>query len=162
MSTHHDTNDAYIHELASMLQGGRTYVPFEKAVADLPMELRGTVPKGLTYSIWQLVEHIRIAQWDMVEFSKNPEHISPNWPEEYWVKDAAPADEQEWEHSLSQIMHDRDTFLQMLRQNAHRLTEPFTHSREHTLLRETIQIVEHNAYHTGEIVVIRKLLGAWN
>lgn len=148
-----------IVELKKLLNGGTAHVGFKAATADLPFKLLGEKPRGLPYSIWQLVEHIRIAQWDMLEFSRDAAHQSPKWPDEYWPEAVAPPNEQAWNASLAQIESDKEAFIQLL--ESADLYAPFEYGDGQTILREALQIADHNAYHIAEIVVIRRLLGAW-
>jgi hypothetical protein len=103
--------EVLIDELVKLLQDGNAHVTFNDAVAGLPANLRGVKPDKLPYSIWQLVDHIRIVQWDMLEFSKDASHKSPNWPEEYWPKEAAPKDDAAWNKALTQIDNDLEALL---------------------------------------------------
>lgn len=148
-----------ITELEKLLQGGSAHVGLKKALDGLPPGLRGEKPAPLPYSIWQLVEHIRIAQWDMVEFCKDARHQSPQWPDEYWPKETAPASEEAWNKSVEQINADLESFIGLLR--GADLYKPLPHGSGQTVLLEALQLADHNAYHTAEIVVIRRLLGAW-
>src|SRR6202012_5684317 len=110
-----DQHKILISELVKLLNGGSPHAGFDEALKNLPPNLRGVKPDKLPYSIWQLVEHIRIAQWDMVKFSKSEKHVSPKWPDEYWVKATAPEDEEEWEKSLKQINDDKEDFIKLLK-----------------------------------------------
>jgi hypothetical protein len=121
--------------------------------------MRGVVTNDLPYSIWQVVEHIRIAQWDMLEFSKNSAHQSPKWPDEYWVKEATPPSDAAWRKSIKQIESDLEEFISLMKKAD--LYAKIPHGGGQTVLREALQIADHNAYHTAEIVVVRRLLGAW-
>lgn len=150
-----------LHTLEQLLTGGHAHITFNDAVHNLPEKLRGTVPKDLPYSIWQLVEHIRITQWDILEFSRDPQHISPSWPEGYWPEETAPASEAAWKKSLEQINHDCKEFITLLRQPDADLYAPFPHGEGQHLLREALLIADHTSYHTGQIIVVRRLLGAW-
>ncbi|MGZ3777538.1 MAG: DinB family protein [Mucilaginibacter sp.] len=154
-----DQHQFLIDELIKLLEGGSAHAGFDDALMDLPKELRGVKPDRLPYSIWQLVEHIRIAQWDMLEFSKHERHISPKWPEGYWVKEVAPSDDAAWDKSIRQIDEDRDEFIKLLRSED--IYQRIPHGEGQTILREALQIADHNAYHVAEIIIIRRLLGAW-
>jgi hypothetical protein len=154
-----DRHQILIDELIKLLEGGSAHAGLDDALKDLPKDLRGTKSDRLPYSIWQLVEHIRIAQWDMLEFSKQEKHISPKWPEGYWVKDTVPADDAAWEKSIKQINDDRGEFIRLLKQED--IYQKIPHGEGQTILREALQIADHNAYHIAEIIVIRRLLGAW-
>jgi uncharacterized damage-inducible protein DinB len=148
-----------ITELKKLLNGGGAHVGFKDAVANLPFNLLGEKPNNLPYSIWQLAEHIRIAQWDMLEFSKDAAHQSPKWPDEYWPKEAAPKDEETWNNTLKQIDHNLQAFVALLESS--NLYEIIPHGDGQRILTEALQIADHNAYHTAEIVVMRRLLGVW-
>lgn len=150
-----------VDELIYLLEHGNAHVPFEKAVDKLPQELRTRIPHNLPYSIWQLVEHMRIAQWDIVEFSLSAKHESPEWPEGYWVDPVDEVDDMTWKASLNQISEDRQRFIDALKDEDNDLSKPFPHGTGQTLLREALLIADHNAYHTGEILVVRRLLNDW-
>lgn len=155
-----DKNDeVLIDELTRLLQGGSAHAGFKKAIAGLPANLRGAKAYNLPYTIWQLVEHIRIAQWDMLEFSKDGKHQSPKWPDEYWPKEAAPIDDEAWNRSVKQIEAELEEFVKLIKQAD--LYAPIPHGNGQTLLREALQVADHTAYHIAEIIVIRRLLGAW-
>jgi hypothetical protein len=156
MDNHHEI---LINELIKLLNGGSAHASLEEALDNLPAELRSVKPDMLPYSIWQLVEHIRIAQWDMLKFSRDEKHKSPKWPDEYWVKETAPKDEAEWKKSLKQIDDDREDFIKLLKSDDIYNTIP--HGEGQSILLEALQIADHNAYHTAEIIVIRRLLDAW-
>lgn len=136
-----------------------SHVDVKDATADIPFDLLGERPHSLPYSIWQLVEHIRIAQWDMLEFSKDGNHKSPKWPDEYWPKETAPADEDSWKKTLKQIDEDLKEFIKLV--ETRDLYEPIPHGSGQSILREALQIADHTAYHVAEIIVIRRLLGIW-
>jgi len=154
-----DRHQFLIDELIKLLEGGSAHAGLNDALNDLPKALRGAKPDRLPYSIWQLVEHIRIAQWDMLEFSKHERHISPKWPEGYWVSEVEPANDGEWERSVRQIDEDREEFIALLKSED--IYTRIPHGDGQTILREALQIADHNAYHIAEIIVIRRLLGAW-
>jgi len=148
-----------IKELRTLLNGGGAHVSLREATSGIPFEMLGEAPHQLPYSIWQLVEHIRIAQWDMLEFSRDPEHTSPEWPEEYWPSDTAPPNEAAWLKTLDKIEEDLEAFLNLL--ETEDLYQPLAHGSGQNILREALQIADHNAYHLAEIVMLRRLLGIW-
>jgi hypothetical protein len=152
-------HDILITELIKLLNGGSAHASLDDALDNLPAKLRGIKLDNLPYSIWQLVEHIRIAQWDMMEFSRDEKHESPQWPEGYWVKDPAPKDDAEWESSLKQIKDERDEFIRLLKSGD--IYRAIPQGDGQSILREALQIADHSAYHTAEIIVIRRLLGDW-
>lgn len=154
-------NSILIKQLTELLDGKNAHATFDEAVKNLPANLRGVKPDKLPYSIWQLAEHIRIAQWDILEFSRNEKYQSPKWPDEYWPKNEAPESENDWENCLQQIKNDRDEFVDLLHENEDKLFVPFSYGDGQTLLREALLIADHTSYHTGEIIALRRLLGAW-
>lgn len=155
----YNQHEILIGELVKLLNGGTAHAGLEDALNGLPAKLRGVKPDKLPYTIWQLVEHIRITQWDMVRFSKDEKHRSPKWPDDYWVKEDAPADQAAWNGSLKQINDDRQEFIGLLKSED--IYKPIPYGQGQSILLEALQIADHNAYHIAEIVVIRRLLGAW-
>jgi len=151
----------WISELRFLLDKGNAHVSFEEAVADIPLKLLTVVPEGLPYSIWQLAEHIRITQWDIVAFCESETHVSPKWPDEYWPKARKTVTGQQWKDCLTAINHDRSRFINMLQDRADELTKPFPYGSGQSLLREALLIADHTAYHLGEILVLRRLLHCW-
>ncbi|HEY2580297.1 MAG TPA: DinB family protein [Mucilaginibacter sp.] len=154
-----DRHKLLINELTKLLLGGSAHISLQDALKGLKPELRGVKPDNMPYSIWQLVEHIRIAQWDMVRFCKDYDHKSPKWPEEYWPKENAPEDDSAWQGSLLQINSDLDEFIALMEHSD--IYQMLQHGDGQTILREALQIADHNAYHIGEIVAIRRILGDW-
>jgi len=151
-------------ELIALLDGGQAHATFEDAVKDFPAKLRGVVPEGLPYSAWQIVEHLRIAQRDILEFSDNADgsYKHMKWPDDYWPKDAEPPDARAWDQSLEAIRADRKAFDKLVHgADDAELVKAFAWGEGQTLLREALLIADHSAYHTGELIVVRRLLGAW-
>lgn len=161
MKTPETSRSVIVQSLTELLNGGHAHVSFSDAVAGIPQQLIGAKHELLPYTIWQLVEHIRIAQWDIVEFSSNKDHVSPSWPDEYWPKEPAPARSALWEESLSQIKADRETFIALLHDTTRDLFHPFPYGEGQHLFREALLIADHTSYHTGEILVLRRLLKCW-
>ena len=161
MTQSNEITAAVRKQLIDLLTGSNAHQSFEDAVKNLPAELRGVTPDKLPYSIWQLVDHIRIVQWDILEFSRDSTHKSPPWPKGYWPIETAPADEKAWQQALDQIQQDRDAFVTLLNDPQQDLYEPFAHGNGQNLLREAMLIADHTAYHVGEIIIIRRLLNAW-
>lgn len=150
-----------ISELGELLEKGNAHAPFEKAVKDVPQKLLGVVPEGSAYSIWQLVEHIRITQWDILGFSRDADHVSPKWPDEYWPKDPAPPDAHAWKKTLDQIAADKKAFIALLHKAGAEIYTPFSYGDGQSLFREALVLADHNSYHTAEIVLTRRILGNW-
>lgn len=148
-----------IDELVKLLKGGGAHLSFREAVNGLPAEIRGVKPENMPYSIWQLVEHIRIAQWDMLQFCINESHQSPKWPDEYWVKEAEPKNEGAWNKSITQINNDLEEFIEVLKKED--IYKELPHGNGQNIIREALQIADHTSYHAGEIIAIRRMLKAW-
>lgn len=145
-----------------MLLKANAHVTFGDAVKSLPAHLRGAVPAKMPYSIWQLVEHIRITQFDILDFSRNPDYKEIEWPKAYWPKEAAPADDAAWKHSVAQVNEDLHTFISLLEVPGADLFSPFPWGNGQHLFREAVLLLDHSSYHTGEIVALRRALGAWH
>ena len=155
------TKQGIAAELISLLTEGNAHVTFEAAVDELtPALWNQAVPEG-PYTIWQLAEHLRIAQWDILQFCLDPAHESPEWPAGYWPAEGAAADEKTWHTTLDHIQRDRQQFIDLLHAPATDLLAPLPHGTGQTLLREALLIADHAAYHTGQIVLLRRLLHAW-
>ncbi len=148
-------------ELDRLLSGRGAHADFDAAVADFPVKLRGVVPEGAAHSAWQVLEHLRIAQWDMLEFSRDPKHVSPEWPEGYWPKHPVPESAEAWDRSVKAFHHDLSAMRKLVADPKSDLFTPFAHGDGQTLLREALQMADHNAYHVGELILLRRLLGAW-
>lgn len=149
------------HHVLDLLRGGNAHINFEEALAGLPPDLRGAKPHGLPYSPWQLLEHMRIAQWDIVEFSRNPKHVSPAFPAGYWPETDAPPDDKAWQNSIRQFRDDLKAMQGLVEDSATDLFAPIPHGEGQTILREALLMADHNSYHLGQLVTVRRLLGAW-
>lgn len=152
---------AVLKELEAGLTGGNAHASFEDAVKNIPHGHLGMVPEGLPYSLWQLVEHIRLSQWDILDFCRNPDYKAMDWPAAYWPKEKAPAHNGDFKKSVDQIRADRQAFIDILRKAGDELHTPIPHGDGQTLFREAILIIDHTSYHTGEIILLRRLLGDW-
>lgn len=148
-------------QLVDLLRRGNAHVPFDHAVADWPPELRGIKPPGQPFTAWRLVEHIRLTQWDIVEFTRSAEHRSPPWPEGYWPPTDAPPDADAWARSLAQIARDRRAMEGIVADPGTNLHVRIPHGTGQTVLREALVLADHNSYHLGQLVLLRRLLGAW-
>ena len=148
-------------QIVDLLTAKNAHADLEAAIAKLPSKLRGAKPKGFPHSAWQLLEHIRIANWDILEFSKNAKHASPPWPEGYWPKTEAPPNAAAWDKSVRQVRASMKGMIRLVRSKKTNLFAPIPHGTGQTVLREALLIADHNAYHFGQIVLLRRLLGAW-
>lgn len=153
--------DALREHVINLLAGKGAHVNFEDAAANFPPELRGKLISSAPHTAWQLVEHIRIAQWDILEFSRNPKHISPPWPDGYWPGTEMPPDTHAWDNSVRQSREDLAAMRKLLSDSGVDLFARIPHGEGQTLLREALLLADHNAYHLGQLVFLRKLLGAW-
>ena len=148
-------------QIARTLDWEDSHAGFESAVKGLPPELRGKVPKGLPYSPWQLVEHIRITQADILEFSVAPKYKEKEWPKEYWPESAEPPSSTAWDESIAAVKRDRAKLAALAVDPQTDLTAPVPNGTGQTYLREVLLTADHTAYHVGELIVVRRLLGAW-
>lgn len=151
-------------QLLPLLQGGQAHATFDEAIKDFPANLRGTVPANLPYSGWQLLEHMRITQRDILDFSAPPTggYQPLEWPEAYWPKSPEPPTAQAWDHTVASIRKDREHFEALIQRPEADLFKPFRWGNGQNLLREALLIADHTAYHLGEIIILRHLLGIWN
>lgn len=133
----------------------------DSAVKGLPAELRGKRPEGLPYSVWELVEHIRLTQRDLLEFCANSTYHEPKWPDDYWPKSPAPPSEGAWNESLEVTRADAAALAKFTLDNAATLTERIPHGTGQTYLRTVLVAVDHTSHHVGQIIAVRRLLGAW-
>jgi hypothetical protein len=144
-----------------LLRGGNAHAPFDRAVAGLPARLQGTKAAGLPYSPWQLAEHIRITQWDILEFSRSRKHVSPKWPQEYWPKNPAPPSASAWRNSIAAFRRDMRAMQRLVARPSTDLYARIPWGDGQTILREALLVADHNAYHLGQLIVVRRVLGAW-
>ena len=154
-------NAAIIDNLVNLLNKGNAHISLDEALKDIPFDLLGKKPRGLPYSLWQIAEHIRIAQADILKFSKDSHHQSPKWPEDYWPKEVKPSSEDEWENCVNQIKKDRNSFINLLKSSTASLFAPIDYGNGQTLLREALVLADHHSYHTGEIIILRRILNIW-
>ncbi len=148
------------NHLLELLRGKGAHVPFDRAVDAWPEESRGSRPSGAPHSAWQLLEHMRIAQWDILEFSKSADHVSPKFPDGYWPQTEAPGSPAAWQQSLEAFREDAAAMRALVSDPARNLFEPFRWGDGQTLLREALVVADHNAYHLGQLVQLRKSLRA--
>ena len=144
-----------------LLRGGGAHVDFEKAVADFPIQLCSVKLAGVPHTAWSLLEHMRIGQWDILEFSRNPKHVSPDYPAGYWPLPEAPPDETAWKKSVESFRKDLKAMQKLVADSKKDLFAKIPHGDGQTLLREALLVADHNAYHIGQLVTMRRLLGCW-
>src|SRR5262249_29197892 len=147
--------------LLKLLRGGAAHLNFDSAIANLPKELRGARAAGAPHTPWRLLEHLRIAQWDILEFSRNPAHVSPSFPEGYWPKGDVPPDPGSWDQSVAAFRADLQAVQDLVANPKTDLFARIPHGKGQTILREALLVADHNAYHLGQLVMLRRCLGAW-
>jgi len=147
--------------LVELLKGGQAHLGISDALADFPTEKRGAYANGLEHTGWQLLEHIRLAQWDILEFSRDPKHVSPDFPDGYWPKTSGPRDDAEWTKSVQSVASDLHSMISLVTNPRTDLHAAFPWGGGQTLLRQALLLADHNAYHVGQMVDLRRALGIW-
>jgi hypothetical protein len=147
--------------LVNLLAKAEAHASFEDAVKDVPPAARGKKPEGAAHTLWELLEHMRIAQWDILKFSQDAKHKSPKFPKGYWPKTPAPPNAKAWDKSVKDFLADRDAMRKLIEKKSTDLFAEIPHGDGQTILREAMLMADHNAYTVGEIVLTRRLLGGW-
>ena len=156
------TEDGALREqLVKFLRGGEAHAELKTVLDDFPAKLRGVTPKGAGYSAWQLLEHVRLALHDLLDFSTNPNYVAPEWPKDYWPKEAAPKDAAAWDRSVRAVKKDIADFEKLVGDPESNLYATIPWGDGQTILREVLLAGQHTSYHLGQIVLLRRLLGAW-
>jgi hypothetical protein len=153
-------SDPLRQHLVALLDGKGAHISFEGAVADFPASLRGLKPPGAPHTAWQLLEHLRLAQWDILEFSRNPKHQSPAWPGGYWPATKAPPNEHAWDESVRKYNADLKAMQALIADEKNDLYDLLPHGDGQTLLREALVLADHDSYHLGQLMYLRKQLEA--
>ena len=157
-----DNHDKALREhLLELLKGGGAHAKFEDAIADLPDDLRGKKVQGLPYTFWMVLEHMRIAQWDILDFSINPKYKAMKWPDGYWPKTEAPTTDAAWNDSIKKFKKDLKAVQDLVAKPKTDLYARILWGEGQTVLREALLVADHNAYHLGQLVTLRRLSGAW-
>lgn len=154
-------NKVLKEHVLDLLVGEGAHLSFDSAVKDLPAELRGKRPEGGAHSPWEVLEHLRIAQWDILEFTRNPQHVSPEFPGGYWPAAQAPDSEKAWEDSAEAFRKDRRELAELVADESTDLLAAIPHGDGKTVLREALLAADHNSYHLGQLVELRRVLGGW-
>lgn len=147
--------------LVELLKGGNAHISFADGLKDFPADKRGAFAPGLPHTGWQLLDHARIAQWDILEFSRNPKHLSPEFPEGYWPQTPLPGDAAAWDKSVKAFQRDLQAMIVLVSNPRADLYAPFPWGDGQTLLREALVLADHNAYHLGQLVDLRRALKIW-
>lgn len=155
------SDQALREHLLYLLKGGGAHLNFEHAIANLPEHLRGAKVDGVPHTPWRLLEHMRICQWDILEFSRNAEHVSPDFPDGYWPETDGPPDAEAWDKSVEAFRADLQAMIDLVADPSTDLFASIPHGDGQTILREALLVADHNAYHLGQLVFLRRSLGAW-
>jgi DinB superfamily len=157
------TNDESLREhVIYLLEGGGAHAKFDDVIEDLPANLRGTKPDRFPHTAWMLLEHLRLAQWDILEFSRNAKHVSPEWPKGYWPETQSPPSDAAWGKSIQQFRRDLKYMQELVADLKTNLFAPIPWGDGQTVLREALLVADHNAYHVAQLVDLRRLLEAWS
>ena len=148
--------------LVDLLNGGNAHVRMFDALEAFPPEKRGVFAKGLPHTGWQLLEHLRIAQWDILQFSRDAKHVSPDFPVGYWPKSPSPDNDGTWEKSIQSLRQDLQSMTKLIANPKSDLHKAFSWGDGQTLLREALLVADHNAYHVAQIVDLKRALGIWH
>jgi len=148
-------------DLLALLTSENAHATFDAAVKNLPANLRSKRPKGAPHSPWELLEHLRIAQWDIIEYALNPKHVSPDFPAGYWPKSPQPPNAKAWEKSVAAFRADRKKLAAKIEDPATDPLAPIPHANNQSLLNKTLLLADHNAYHLGQLILVRRLLSTW-
>jgi hypothetical protein len=147
--------------LLELLDGGQAHATFDDVVTNFPTKLRGEKPAGLPHSGWMLVEHLRITQWDILDFSRNPKYAAIKWPDDYWPKSPAPPSEAAWDKSIKSFHDDLNAMKKLVNDPKTDLFAKLPWGEGQTILREALLIADHNSYHLAQLIDLRRLLGIW-
>jgi len=147
--------------VVELLDGGQAHATFDTVIKNFPAELRGKVPQGLPHSAWMLLEHMRLAQWDILDFSVNPRYKGMKWPEDHWPKTPAPPDADSWAKSIKLFRDDLDAMKKLVSDSKTDLFKKIAWGKGQTILREALLVANHNSHHLGQMIDLRRLLGTW-
>jgi hypothetical protein len=148
-------------QLLELLRGGSAHMKFEEAIEDFPVEAINARAPNVSYSPWALLEHMRIAQWDILEFVRDPDHASPPWPAGYWPAEGKESDAAQWQETIEAFRADMRELEAIVREPSTDLYAELAHAEGYTALREILLVADHNAYHIGEFAVLREVMGTW-
>ena len=148
-------------QLLALLQGGNAHMPFDQAVANFPPAYYNSPPPNVPYTPWHLLEHLRLAQGDILEFIRNPDYVSPDWPEGYWPPHEAQADGSAWNQTLARFQEDQEALAGIVLDPATDLYADLPHAPGYNILREILVVSDHNAYHIGEFAILRQVMETW-
>ncbi|HKW17328.1 MAG TPA: DinB family protein [Terriglobales bacterium] len=156
-----NTDQSLRKHLLELLDANYAHASFDEVIKDFPARHRGEIPNGLSHSAWMLLEHMRIAQWDILDFSRNAAYKALRWPADYWPKNAAPADALAWEKSIERFRNDLDAMKKLVSDPKTDLFAKIPWGEGQTILREAMLVADHNSHHLGQLIDLRRLLGIW-
>jgi hypothetical protein len=156
-----DANQILRQHLLDLLRGGNAHMPFKAAVADFPSDAFNTLAPQADYTPWRLLDHMRRAQWDIIEFVRNPKYVSPEWPKGYWPDQGQRADQALWDETIRKFLDDLKDFEDIVEDPKNDLLADILHAPGYTILREALLIADHNAFHMGEFAALRQVMGTW-
>ena len=157
-----DRDQALREHVLYLLRGGGAHLSFDQAIAGIPESLRGANIHGAPHTPWRLLEHLRICQWDILEFSRDANHVSPDFPAGYWPAEDAPPGSDAWDESVEAFRSDLQAMIALVSDPNTDLYAPIAHGSGQTILREALLVADHNAYHLGQLVLLRRCLGIWD
>ncbi len=149
-------------QLLALLRGGHAHMDYDSMIADFPMDRINEAPPNVPYSPWHLLEHLRITQWDILEFIQDPDHDSPEWPRGYWPSPGATADEEQWNATVNEFKNDLQDLIALVEASETELYADLPHAEGYTILREILLVADHNAYHIGEFAILRQVMDTWH
>jgi hypothetical protein len=155
------SDDIERQHLLQLLQGGSAHMTLDQAIDGFPPQAINSHPPNVPYSPWHLLEHIRIAQWDILEFVRDPDHVSPAWPEGYWPPEGEEADGSCWQQTIQALRSDMEALEVLVQDPARDLYADLPHAPGYTILREILLVADHNAYHLGEFAILRQVMDTW-
>lgn len=156
-----DSDAVLRKQLVALLRGGNAHMLFDDAVADFPIEAINRQPPNIPYTPWHLLEHLRLTQWDILDFIRNPNYVYRQWPESYWPTPGEQANAANWQETISHFKADQDSLVSIVEDPAIDLTADLAHASGYTILREILVVSDHNAYHIGEFAILRQIMGTW-
>ncbi|MFN8453988.1 MAG: DinB family protein [Anaerolineae bacterium] len=155
-------SEQIMHEqLLALLNGGHAHMEFDQAVAEFPLDAINRKPPHVPYTPWHLLEHLRLAQWDILEFIRNPNHVSPDWPTGYWPSPEAQADAAHWQQTISAFQADLKSLEELVANPETDLFAPLPQGLPYTIFREIMVVANHNSYHIGEFAILRQVMDTW-
>lgn len=156
-----DSADALRSQLLKLLDWEDAHAGFDAVAAGIPPSHYGSVPPGLPHSPWQLLEHLRIAQYDILDFCRNPQYEELAWPDAYWPSSSSPPSPEAWEESVASFRRDREALKTLAADPDLDLFAAIPHGEGQTYLREVLLVADHTSYHVGQLILVRRLLGIW-